>query len=215
MSPTRTHPTERSTTFGELEILSDERLLEPRPWTALQSRWAADLLPDLPDGPVLELCSGAGQIGLLAVLGSTRHLVCVDLEPVAASYAARNAAAAGLADRVETRTGSMEDVVGPDEAFPLVVADPPWVESAGTARFPEDPLRAIDGGADGLAVARTCLQVIGRHLLPGGVALLQLGTPDQASRLGEEAQELGLRPGEVRGHEDRGVVLRLDRPGPP
>ncbi|GAB3653559.1 hypothetical protein GCM10027596_04130 [Nocardioides korecus] len=204
----------RSTDFGGLTIRSDERLLEPRAWTTLQSRWAADLLVDLPPGPVLEVCSGAGQIGLLAVAGSDRRLVCVDVEPVAAAYTLVNAGAAGLADRVETRTGPMQDVVVEGEEFPLVVADPPWVPRSGTGRFPEDPLLAIDGGEDGLEVARLCVDLIGRHLAPGGVALVQLGTREQADHLGALARPLGLIPGEVRAHADRGVVLRLDRPSP-
>src|SRR5690349_21635247 len=101
--------------FGDLTIRFDDRVLRPREWTTAQSRWAAELLPDLADGPVLELCSGAGQIGLLAVTGSERRLVCVDLSPVAASFAAENAAAAGLADRVEQRTGPMDQVLADDE----------------------------------------------------------------------------------------------------
>ena len=63
------------TTFGSLRINFDARALRPREWTTAQSDWAAELLPRLPAGPVLELCAGAGQIGRLAVLDSTRRLV--------------------------------------------------------------------------------------------------------------------------------------------
>ena len=69
--------------FGPLTIAFDERVLRPREWTAAQSAWAADLMTSAPDGPVLELCSGAGHIGLLAVLLSSRPLVCVDASSVA------------------------------------------------------------------------------------------------------------------------------------
>ena len=198
--------------FGDLTIRFDDRVLRPREWTTAQSRWAAELLPDLVDGSVLELCSGAGQIGLLAVAGSGRRLVCVDLDPVAASFAEQNAAAAGLADRVEQRTGPMDDVLADGEQFPLVIADPPWVPRAQTGRFPEDPLLAIDGGDDGLDVIRTCVKVVAAHLAPGGVALLQVGTLDQADAVGALARPLGLVDGERRAHGDRGVLLRLDRP---
>ena len=68
------------------------------------------------------------------------------------------------------------------------------------------------GGDDGLEVARLCVDLIGRHLAPGGAALVQLGTPEQADHLAALARPLGLTPGEVRTHADRGVVLRLDRP---
>src|SRR5207342_2779859 len=45
--------------FGGLSIAHDDRVLRPRRWTLHQSHWALELLPGLPDGPVLELCSGA------------------------------------------------------------------------------------------------------------------------------------------------------------
>ncbi|MEP9364620.1 methyltransferase domain-containing protein [Nocardioides sp. CN2-186] len=193
--------------FGSLRIEFDDRVLRPRAWTADQSRWAAELLATAPTGPVLELCSGAGQIGLLAVAESERSLVCVDLSPVACDYARRNAAAAGMADRVEVREGSMDAVLHEDEQFALVVADPPWVRRAEVGRFPEDPLLAIDGGDDGLDVARLCLEVARAHLRPGGTVVLQIGTLEQVEALGSEAD--GFTVAEVRQGE-RGVLVRLD-----
>jgi release factor glutamine methyltransferase len=202
-------------TFGTLDIAYDDRVLRPRRWTTTQSQWAAELLAEVPAGPVLELCSGAGQIGLLAVAGSDRRLVCVDASEAACEFALVNARSAGMADRVEVRLGPLDEALAPDERFPLVIADPPWVPGAETGRFPEDPLTAIDGGPDGLDVARACLRVVAGHLVPGGAAVLQLGTREQAGRLGQEARELGdLVLSEVRQHE-RGVLVRVDRsPGP-
>ncbi len=194
--------------FGGLTIAFDERVLRPRPWTAAQSDWAAALLPQLPPGEVLELCSGAGHIGLLAVHGSGRRLVCVDLNPVAASYTRRNAEAAGLADRVEMREGRISEVLRSGEVFPLIVADPPWVPHEDVGRFPEDPVTAIDGGADGLAVVGECLRAIVSHLAPGGVALLQLGTLSQADAVAallRESSDLDVR--ERREYGERGVLV--------
>lgn len=198
--------------FGPLDIAYDARVLTPRPWTELQSRWAAELARDAPPGPILELCTGAGHIGLLAALLAGRDLVAVDRNPVACSLAARNAQAAGLADRVEIRHAALETACGPAEAFPVILADPPWVPAAETGRFPEDPLSAIDGGRDGLAVARACLQVIDAHLSPGGGALLQLGTPGQVAVL-RAGLTASLVIGEVRGEQGRGVVARVHRAG--
>lgn len=198
--------------FGGLEIAFDDRVLRPRPWTTAQSRWAGALLREVPEGPVLELCAGAGHIGLLAVADSARDLVCVDLSPVATAYTRANATAAGLGGRVTVREGRIADVLEAGEQFPLVVADPPWVPRAETGRFPEDPTLAIDGGDDGLEVARECLRAIAAHLAPGGSAVLQLGTPDQARVLSAELADTALRPGELREYGGSGVLLRLDRP---
>lgn len=199
-------------TFGPLTIAFDDRVLRPREWTVAQSEWAADLLATAPGGSVLELCAGAGHIGLAAVAATGRRLVCVDSSGVACDFARANAHSSGMADRVEVREARLESALAPDELFPLIIADPPWVPRARTSDFPEDPLTAIDGGADGLDVARACLVVIADHLSDHGSAILQLGTTAQADTLREESPVTDgtLVMTEVRQHE-RGVLARLDR----
>lgn len=201
---------ERTTRIGTLDIAYDDRVLRPRPWTAEHARWAAEVLDDAAPGPVLELFCGAGHIGLLAVLDSTRRLVAVDLDPVACEYARRNAAAAGVAGRVEVRNASLESALQDDEQFPVIIADPPWVPSAWTADYPEDPLTAIDGGPDGLALAITSLEVARGHLAPGGAMLLQLGSLQQAEVLRGRAGD-GLELTEVRQPDPTGVVVCVRR----
>jgi release factor glutamine methyltransferase len=197
--------------FGGLRITFDERVLRPRAWTVAQSHWAAEVIRHAPPGPVLEVCAGAGQIGLLAVSLAPRRLVCVDSDPVACAYLRRNAADACL--RVDVREGPMEEVLERDETFAVIIADPPWVRSGEASRFPEDPRGAIDGGPDGLALARQCLGVIGHHLDPGGSAVLQLGSTSQADELAlDVAAYDGLRVSEVRGFA-RGALVRIDRDG--
>lgn len=199
--------------FGTLTIAFDDRVLRPREWTAAQSEWAAELMATAPGGPALELCSGAGHIGLLAVAASGRRLVCVDANPVACDYARANAHAAGLAELVEVRESRLETALADDERFPVIIADPPWVPRDQTTRYPEDPLTAIDGGPDGLDVARACLAVVAGHLSPGGSAVLQLGTPAQAEALRAEwcGADDDLAMTEVR-QQVRGVLVRIDRP---
>jgi methylase of polypeptide subunit release factors len=200
-------------TFGSLSIAFDHRILRPREWTAAQSEWAAEIMVGAPRGPVLELCAGAGHIGLLAVAVTGRRLVCVDSSPVACDYARANAVAAGMADRVEVREARLETALREDERFPVVIADPPWVPRDKTRNFPEDPLSAIDGGTDGLDVARACLRVVAGHLGSGGSAVLQLGTAAQADTLRRDSAlaDGRLQMTEVRQHV-RGVLVRIDRP---
>ena len=202
----------RRTTFGGLAIAYDESVLEPRPWTTAQSQWAAELLRGAPGGPVLELCSGAGQIGLLAVVLTPRSLVQVDKNPAACAFARANAVAAGTVLDVEVVEGAIDGVLSPGARFAGVIADPPWVPSDETTRFPEDPLLAIDGGSDGLDLARTCVEVAARHLVQDGWLLLQMGTTEQVEALGAWLAEPGspaLEVLEVREHAGRGVLARL------
>ena len=182
--------------FGSLRIDADDAVLRPRAWTIEQSRWGRDLLPDLPDGRVLEICSGAGHIGLATVHGTGRGIVMVDDDAPACAVARGNASRAGVP--ADVREGRCEEVLDPDERFALVVADPPWVPSDQVGTYPEDPPHAIDGGPDGLAVAIECLDAMARHLLPGGVGILQIGWREQAKRLEPHLDALGLRAGELR-----------------
>ena len=69
---------------------------------------------------------------------------------------------------------------------------------------------AIDGGSDGLDLARSCLEVIGAHLAPGGAAVLQLGYAEQVSALASAIASNGLEVVAQRS-EERGVLVRLAR----
>ena len=204
-----------SMVFGHLPIIYDERVLRPRPWTVAQSRWAAELLRSV-DAPAVavELCAGAGHIGLLALAMADAlpvRLVTVDVNPAACEYTRRNAEAAGLAERVEVRLGRIDAVLAPDERFDLVIADPPWVPRSQTGRYPEDPLVAIDGGADGLDVVRDCLRASERHLVPGGSVVLQLGSDDQVLRVSDHLRttESSLSVLDIRSFGAHGVLARL------
>ncbi|KQP65301.1 hypothetical protein [Nocardioides sp. Leaf285] len=141
--------------------------------------------------------------------------MCVDANPVACAFARDNVAANATAERpaelTEVREGDLREAVADHERFALVIADPPYLPSADTGRFPADPLLAIDGGADGLDLAWTCLEVAERHLLPGGSVLLQLADTAQCDVV-EAAW--GTRHGLVpvdRRVVGRGALLRLDR----
>ncbi|MEX2503408.1 MAG: methyltransferase [Egicoccus sp.] len=201
--------------FGHLTVRFDDHVLRPRPWTLVQSLWAAELADDLPPGPVLELCAGVGHIGLALAALVRRDLVLVDADANACDHARFNAAAAGLSTAVDVRHGAMDAVLGLDERFPMVVADPPWVPTADVVRYPDDPRWAIDGGDDGLDLARTCLEVTGRHLADGGLGVLQVGTQAQAAILADHLDgrpEIGVQIDEVRTVEDaNGVLARVSR----
>jgi release factor glutamine methyltransferase len=200
-----------TTDFGGLSIASDDRVLSPRRWTTMQSYWAAELLRGSPPGRVLELCSGVGHIGLLCTALQPRDMVMVDADPQACALARRNATVNRLVASIDVRHGDLQDVIRADESFVGVIADPPWVPTAETGRFPQDPLMAIDGGVDGLAVAWSCLDVMARHLVRDGWGILQLGTHAQAERVAERCAEerLGLEVRETRAYQDRGVLVRL------
>jgi release factor glutamine methyltransferase len=132
---------------------------------------------------MLEIGCGAGQIGLAAAVLSGSALVQVDRDPAACRWAAHNAAANGCATRVEQRCGTAQEVLAPAERFGVVIADPPYVPSSDVGLYPEDPLGAIDGGADGLEVPRAFVEAAAGHLAPGGNVVVQLRGLAQVDQL--------------------------------
>ncbi|MGH8313348.1 MAG: hypothetical protein ACRER9_08710, partial [Gammaproteobacteria bacterium] len=76
----------------------------------------------------------------------------------------------------------------PGRRHHLIVSNPPYVPdadphlAAGDLCF--EPQRALNGGADGLAMIRKIVQQAPAHLDPGGVLLLEHGY-DQAARVRE------------------------------
>ncbi len=104
----------------------------------------------------------------------------------------------------------MQSVLGADERFTCILADPPWVRSQEVGRFPLDPLTAIDGGTDGLDLARICVSLIGRHLADDGVAVLQLGDTTQVAAIEshlDSKPHLDLCVQDIRCPGDNGVLV--------
>jgi methylase of polypeptide subunit release factors len=200
-----------------LVIRYDERVLTPRPWTLMQSLWAAELAAQAAAGSILELCAGAGQIGLAAAALTGRGLVQVEADPVAAAYARANAAAAGRDSQVEVRTARIQTALAADERFSIILADPPYLLTTDVAQWPNDPVAAIDGGADGLDLTRLCLQVASAHLTRGGVMLLQVAGEPQARAVVAALRttaNLDLIHLETRHHDHARAVMLLTRGKP-
>ena len=199
---------ERRCRFGPLAIRWDARVLEPRPWTFEQSRWAVEVARDAGPGPLVELCSGAGHIGLAAALLSGRRLVQVDTSAAACELARLNAAAAGLAASTDVVCGDLATVALPS-GVPVVIADPPYLPSSEVVAFPDDPVLAVDGGEDGLDLIRSCVRTAERVLAPSGTLLLQVWGEAQAN---EVERELATRliPTDVRVFGPTRALMRFD-----
>ncbi len=142
----------------------------PRPQSEELARRAVDLLP--PGGRALDLCTGIGAVAAhLRRSVPTARVVGTDIEPRAAACARRNDVPAVVADLADALADGYAD---------LVTAVAPYVPTAGLDLLPSDvrahePLRALDGGADGLDVVRRVLSAAGRLLRPRGWLLVEVG----------------------------------------
>jgi release factor glutamine methyltransferase len=166
--------------FWTLELEVGPGVLSPRP----DSETILDLvLAEF--GPeaafeVLDLGVGSGAL-LLAILAE-RPLargLGVDVSDEALATAQRNVARLGLGERAALRRGDWTLGLD-DEAFDLVVANPPYVASADIETLaPEvrdyEPRLALDGGPDGLDAYRRLAPEILRVLRRGGRFVVEIG----------------------------------------
>lgn len=184
--------------FRELELKVDRRVLIPRPETEILVdevlAWAA--ARGTGELTALDLGTGSGAIALsLALEGPFRRVVATDISALALELARENAGAAGVADRMEFREGSLFQPTGPGETFDAVVSNPPYVADAEAPSLePEvsawEPAQALFGGADGMAVLRPLVAGAGAVLAPGGLLALEVGAA-QAGMVVAAVEETG------------------------
>ncbi len=158
----------------------DPRVLVPRPETELLVEAVLQAVPK--DRPVrlLDLCTGTGCVGVtLALERPLARVVATDLSPGATEVARANAAALGVAARVDARVGDLFEPVQDEDPFDAVVANPPYVPRSEiptlSAEVRREPVQALDGGEDGLDVVRRIVAGAPRWLVPGGLLALEIG----------------------------------------
>lgn len=180
--------------FCGLRVHVEPGVFVPRQRTAFLVRRAAGLAP--PDPLVLDLCCGAGAIGMAvaAALGGRVRLVAADVEPAAVRCARVNVEPAG-----RVFEGDLYDAL-PGElrgSFDVITVNAPYVPTGAIALMPpearlHEPAVALDGGPDGLAVQRRVAAGAREWLAPGGVLLIETSS-GQAGATAELFRAAGLR----------------------
>jgi release factor glutamine methyltransferase len=148
-----------------------------------------------PPADILDLGTGTGCLLLTALHEFPAAFgIGTDRSPDAASLAAANAAALGLARRAAFLCA---DWAAPLAArFDLILCNPPYIPtSAIGGLMPEvaghEPQSALDGGADGLEAYRHIVAFLPALLQPDGVSVLELGA-GQAPAVAALAGQAGL-----------------------
>lgn len=153
----------------ETEVLVEEVLLV---LAAEAARWTKPR--------VLDLGTGSGAIALAIAAESVAAAVtAVDASDAALDVARANAAALGLAERVQFVQGDWFDAVAADERYEVVVSNPPYIATSEWDALPHDvrafePATALFSGASGLEAIREIVDEAPRHLVAGGLLALEL-----------------------------------------
>jgi release factor glutamine methyltransferase len=165
----------------------DRRALIPRPETEVLVETCLRELPADKELQILDLCCGSGVVGLSLLMERPLYLGdLADLSGDACALATENAVRLHLADRARVHRGDLFAPFPPARRWDVVVANPPYLESASISRLEaevrdHDPHLALDGGSDGLDLIRRLAREVGVHLQEDGLLALEIGD-DQGPR---------------------------------
>jgi release factor glutamine methyltransferase len=184
--------------------------LEPRPDTEVLVNLALDRLKPLKSPRILDLGTGTGCI-LLSILKNRPDAtgIGIDLASGAIKAAQNNAERHNLDSQARFMCGNWGE--GLDEAFDLVVSNPPYISNlACESLAPEvknhDPILALAGGEDGLQAYREIFIQLPKLLKKDAIALFEIGFDqgETLSRLSEESRFSNCRI-----HLDSGGLPRV------
>ncbi len=139
--------------------------------------------------------SGAIMLALLAELPAATG-VATDISRAALATARENARRLKLAHRVAfIACDYASALAGP---FDIIVSNPPYIRSAEIATLDidvraHDPMRALDGGTDGLDAYRAICPQAELLLAPGGLIVFEVGY-DQSDDVARIMAAAGLTP---------------------
>ena len=195
--------------FYGLAFEVDARALIPRPETERIVELAeAEVMRRLGavargvDGPSLRIAdvgTGSGAIAVALAVALRRRnaldavdIVATDISPDALGLAVENAVGHAVADRIRFEVADLLPTGAPP--FEVVLANLPYVRRDAVPDLPRptsyEPVVALDGGADGLAVIARLVDRLPDVLVETGVALLEIGADQRDGMVGLVGERL-------------------------
>lgn len=169
--------------FLGLSMLVRRGVLIPRADTEVVAERAISFLRERRSRRVLDLCCGAGCIGIALAVYAEAQVVAADISAACCALAGENAARNGI--HLDIRQGDLFEPVQSEERFDLMVCNPPYLSAAELtslqAEVAFEPRLALDGGVDGLDFYRRIAAGFEQHLVDDGALLVEIGSTQAAA----------------------------------
>ncbi len=167
--------------FWSLRLHIVPGILIPRPDTEILVEAILDEIRENPSPAVMEIGTGSGAVALsIAREKPASFMLATDVDPLAISTARVNAQSVAVVGIVNFVACDLFSAIRDARTFDVVCSNPPYIPRDAIAELePEitefEPIRALDGGPDGLDIIRELARQAGTYLKPGGALLLEIG----------------------------------------
>lgn len=189
--------------FFSLDFEVDSGVLIPRPDTETLVVQLLEIAKVLPSPRILELCTGSACIAVATAVNCKQALIkAIEIDERAVKVAARNIAKHGVEGRVALLQGDLFSPLAADERFEIIAANPPYVTSGEIPLLDPDvrlhePHVALDGGTDGLDIARRIIAEASQHLVSGGAIVLEIASEQANVVVDLFAQQGDFKPAQI------------------
>jgi release factor glutamine methyltransferase len=173
------------TEFRGLKIKVGKGVLIPRPETELLVEEAIRIISKFEIRnsklKILDLCTGSGCVALsIAREFPDARIYGADTSEIAIGYARQNAELNGISNVIFMKGSLFEPIKKDNPEFNLIVSNPPYIKRNDIKSLqPEiknwEPLKAIDGGEDGLYYYGAIISESKTFLRKDGFLMLELG----------------------------------------
>jgi release factor glutamine methyltransferase len=169
------------TEFFSLPFRVSEEVFIPRPETEVLVEKTEELMGEREKARFLEFGLGTGVIsGTLAHRHPGWRGIGFDLSARAVKVSRQNFRSLGVESRVSAFVASGFDVLAPGEWFDLVISNPPYIPAGDIDGLQKEVSvyenrTALDGGEDGSNFYPVIAAGAIKHLVPGGVLIVEIG----------------------------------------
>jgi release factor glutamine methyltransferase len=177
------HLTNR-TNFMGIEMKADKRALIPRKETEILSKSALEISLTFPKANVIDVCCGAGNVGVaIAFYNPGARVYVADLSSEAIELAQENIDLLNLNGRVKVMHSDLFEKFMNDDFFQkvdLVTCNPPYISSFKVSKMnaeiaENEPNLAFDGGMLGIKIIQRLIRETPQLLSPGGWLVFEVG----------------------------------------
>jgi release factor glutamine methyltransferase len=168
--------------FFGLEFEVGQEALIPRPETELLVETALELIHGAGAAPLIcDVGTGTGCISISLLHEQPRaRAVAVDISPLAAGLASRNAARNNIGNRISFVVADCLTAFRIKPCFDLIVSNPPYIadrdwEGLQREVREHEPRLALTSGSDGLSMIRRLVKEAPAFLVSGGHLVLEIG----------------------------------------